>query len=197
VTTVLGIARQGMVVMAADSVTNVYDRPIRNGAKKIRRLHIGAIGTALLGIAGDGALGALAQAYLKVDGEPMEGQESQGWADALADALTQIAVEHGVVENGRLDGNCILGWNGRLWTICHSQAIPHEDGVAAVGTGEGPAIGALDVLLSQYVDGPPEVLVDAAKIAAEIGINRSVGSATPIQLELLAPQDIIPPASNN
>lgn len=55
-TTIAAVAAKGRVWMAADGCTNVYDRPIIDGAKKIRRLTTADRTELLLATCGDGAL---------------------------------------------------------------------------------------------------------------------------------------------
>lgn len=115
--------------------------------------------------------------------EDVPDSDPRSWAAAIARAITELAVEQGFTENGRMDGNLLLGWNGRLWTITHGQAIFHVDGVAALGSGEGPAIGAMDALLDCDCDRPADVVVTAVRIA----IERDKHSAGHVQLEVLPP----------
>ncbi len=60
------------------------------------------------------------------------------------------------------------------------MAIRHPDGVAAVGSGEGPAVGALDALTRCGV--PPE---RAVAEAAQIAVERDQWSRPPVQHEFL------------
>lgn len=168
--------------MAADSCTNVYDRPIPDGARKILRLAAGR-GQLLLGFAGAGGLPNVCAAQLEVPPPPDPGADLEVWAGAVAKAVTEIGVAAGLVEEGKLDANLLLGWRGRVWTLTHMQAIPHRDGVAAIGSGEGPAIGALDALLAtdQGYLGDGEMVARACAIAVE----RDRFSAGPIVVELL------------
>lgn len=191
VTTVVAVARDGYVAMAADTVTNVYDRPIIGAAQKIVRGKLPAGGEYLLGMSGDGALGGLLRAHLTIPDDP---GDPQVWAAAIARRVTEVSAEYGCQHEGRLDGNLILGMAGRLWTVCHMQAIPHADGVAAIGSGEGPAIGAVDALLPEYQAKAPtaptvEVLRKAVLTAAAIAIARDRYSELPITVETIGPEE--------
>ncbi|HEV2929372.1 MAG TPA: hypothetical protein VGW74_11825 [Propionibacteriaceae bacterium] len=180
-TTVAALARDGSVWMAADSAVNVYDRPIPNGCRKIRRLKVGD-GEILLGGAGESGILAIAGNLLTVDAEPDDDQDPQVWAEGIAVQATRLAVEHSLLDEGRMAASLILGWRGRLWTISHATAIPHEDGIAALGSGEGPAIGAMDALLAALPAlMPSEVLVRAVEVA----IRRDRHSEPPIWVEML------------
>lgn len=181
-TTVVAYGDGETVWMAADSATNVYGRPVVGGATKILRLDAGD-DEVLLGLAGAGGL-ATVMPRLKLPFSPDESDVPQAWANEVALAITALAVEHGLVEGGQLDGHMLLGWHGLLWTIIHAMAIPHPDGCAALGSGEGPAIGALDALRICDVD-PAE----AVRLAAEIACRRDRYSMPPIQVEVLTYRD--------
>lgn len=144
-TTVVAVARDGLVHMAADSATNVYDRPVL-GVVKIRTHEAKDSARMLLGYAGDGALPSVVAAHLIIDAAPRiedDDQKHQVWAEAVARAITELAIEHNLTEGGRLTSNVILGFHGRVWTLTHMQAIQHHDGLAALGSGEEPALGAV------------------------------------------------------
>jgi ATP-dependent protease HslVU (ClpYQ) peptidase subunit len=178
VTTIAAVARDGRVHMAADSLTNIYDRPVFDGARKIRRIPVGESSEALLAVCGDGGLADLATARLhpsRPDGD------LQAWAAGIAYEISGLAVEHGLIEQGRLDGSLLLGFDGSLWHITHGQAIPIPDGVAAAGSGEGPAMGALDVLLSRGED-----TGEAVRLAVEVACHRDKHSAGPIYTESIS-----------
>jgi ATP-dependent protease HslVU (ClpYQ) peptidase subunit len=148
-TTCVAVARDGRVA------TNVYDRLVV-GITKIWRHQSanvpGSHGAFLLGYAGDGALPAIVALGLTVkDVPPIDAADDQRdlWAAAMAHAITEQAIESHVTDSGgRLDGNLLLGHDGRVWTLTHMQAIPHRDGRAAVGSGEGLALGAVDAALA-------------------------------------------------
>lgn len=180
-TTVAALATGGAVYMAADSMTNVYDRPVPS-VTKVRRLPIGGGGECLIAVCGDGGLADMVTDLLSIDDAPASGADPQPWAAAVSRACTALAVEQGFTDGGRMDGTLLLGWNGRLWSMPHGQAIAHPDGVAALGSGEGPAIGAIDALMACDCDREPaDVVVTAVRIA----IERDKHSGGPVHLEVL------------
>lgn len=182
-TTVVAWATGGAVYMAADTCTNVYERPIIGGARKIRRIATGT-GEALLGFCGSGGLADEIAAHHRIEAEPAPDATEDNvhaWAHAIASAMSDIARDAGLTADGKLDGNVLLGWNGRLWTLTHHMAIPHPDGIAALGSGEGPAIGALDVL-AELGMAPAQ----AVRKAVLVGIHRDRYSEAPVQVEVLA-----------
>lgn len=186
-TTILALARNGQVLMAADSLTNVYERPIPGGIGKIVRLHAGDGQPLLLGCCGAGGLPGVIRAHLKVDATPADDQDPDQWAHAVAEAVTSVAAEAHLFDDGRLDGSIILGWGGRVWTLGTSRACAHRDGIAAVGSGEGPAIGALDALLANepLLTNGAEAGAALVTAAMSIAISRDKHSGGSIQLEYL------------
>ena len=184
-TTVLACARDGRVVMAADSMCNIYDRPVYSGADKIIRIRTGDEHEVLLGCSGASGIPAALRAHLTIVAVPKENEDADAWAYGVAEQVTRIASDVKLVDDGNLDGCAILGWGGRVWTIAHGVAVFHTDGVAAIGSGEGPAIGALDAFLrhaGHTLDGLTRQVTDAVRIA----IERDKHSGGNIQLELLA-----------
>jgi ATP-dependent protease HslVU (ClpYQ) peptidase subunit len=181
VTTVVGLAVDGMVFMAADSQVSLCERPMPGAVRKILRLPIDSGGEVLLGIAGDGALAGLARRFLKIATAPGSDEaDVVDFVERIAQGMSEVARDHGIVEEGRMAGLLLLGWGGRVWTLVHSQAIPHLDGVAAVGSGGDAALGAVDALRGFGVD-PWDAVVRAVTIA----IGRDINSAGPVRVEVL------------
>lgn len=185
-TTIAALAVDGRIVMGADTCTNVYDRPLAGAARKIRRIRGAWQGEILIAITGAGALADLLGDRLTFEKVPENDDDLQPWASGLARTCTDIARDAGLVDQGQMDGSVLLAAAGRLWTMSNHHAIPHLDGVAALGSGEGPAIGALDALRHTDRDLAGN-LAHIVRAAVEIGIDRDKHSAGPIQLEVLAP----------
>ncbi len=192
-TTVIGFARDGVVYMAADSQVSLCERPMPT-VNKILRLPVGTRGAELLlAVAGDGALASLARRFLKFEGEPDLRDENDlvDFTDQLAICMGELAREHGALDEGRMAGMLLLGFAGRLWTVLHSNVVPHPDGLAAVGSGGDAALGAMDAMLAMgRVEqvGPADCVVKAVLIA----IGRDVNSSAPVHVEVLHPA---PPAA--
>lgn len=181
-TTVAALTHGGAVWMAADSLVSVYDRPV-NSFRKIRRIPAGT-GEVLIGGSGAAGMASAITADLKIDAEPAPDQDPQLWAEAIAHAITSLAFDHHQTDDGRMDAHLILGWNGNVWTIGNGVAVHHPDGVAAAGSGEGPAIGAIDTLRAERADWPPHKVVE---YAVKVAISRDKHSAHPIHTEHLPP----------
>lgn len=185
-TTVAAVARAGWVWMAADSCNNVHDRPIVGSAQKITRKVIDGR-PVLFGVCGAGALAQLTARRLQLPHLPtfadwQTDAPLQAWAHDAASAVTDMARGHGITrDSGVIDGTLLMGFAGRLWTITDHQAIPQPDGIAAIGSGDELAIGALHALIDE---------VDAAwavRRALEIACAHDRYSDRPIQFERLEP----------
>ena len=185
-TTVAALAVRGTVWMAADTMTNVYDRPVPGAARKIMRLEAQGV-PLLVGISGNaGMTGRIRAAWNPDDvaAPPLgDGYRLQEWAEAVSTLLTQPVVDAGMTDaDGQMDGHFLLAAAGSIWTIFHHAAVPHADGRATVGSGEGVALGALDAVLGSVDD--PET---ALRYAVEIACVRDRWSGLPLQVEVLRP----------
>jgi hypothetical protein len=171
-TTVVGLATEDGVWMAADSGTNVYDRPV-GGAMKLLTLPLADEKTAVLGISGNAGMPAMVRRVWATDSNLPEADHLlDDWCAALATNLTVPMVEAGMTDpDGQLDGTFLLGLPATsndgptLWTLEHHMAIRMPDGRGAVGSGEGPAMGALDALL------------DASRLSPQFAVTRACGIA--------------------
>lgn len=188
-TTIAAIARDGDVHMAADSMANIWDRPVIGGVPKLIRRPAQGGGEVLFGCSGDAAISALIRYGLHLDAVPGPADDPQPFADTVAQAVTELARDTGLLENGRMSATVLMGWHGQLWTLTHGIAVRHPDGIAAVGSGEGPAMGAMYALLSPTVD-PARTVVAAARIA--ITLDRH--SDGPVVVAELTEWDSLPPA---
>ena len=184
-TIVAAVDDEGRVHLAADTLTNVYERPIVAGARKLIRVGFrdGTGGDAVIGCVGDGALPHVMRAQLHIPvgpgGDPAAVQD---WAHQVASDATALATAAGLMQDGRVAGTLLLAAAGRLWTMIHGAALLHPDGRAALGSGEGPAIGALDALIDLGLH-PGEAVVRACAH----GIHRDKHSGAPIQAEIVEP----------
>lgn len=167
-TTVVAFSFGEACVMAADSYTNVYDRPV-DGAQKVIQCTTTDGGYYLLGFASEGAGPSIIRRHLTIHEMPdlRDDDSRNGWANTTAQAITELYADHLLLEQGRMDANLLLGAAGYLWTITHMQAIPHLDGLGAIGSGEGPALGALYAYLNGGMD-PVEAVTEACRIGIQL-----------------------------
>lgn len=180
-------ADTGRVHIAGDSLTNVYERPIPGGVRKLARVPFGdgSSGGAVLAASGDTALNQIITHDLVIPAGPPGPSEAEleRWAHGVATECTRLAVAAGIVEDGKMEGAMLLCAAGTIWTIYHGAALRHPDGRAALGSGEGPAIGALDVILDQQF-----VSVEVAvQMACKAGIARDRHSGEPIEVATVEP----------
>lgn len=179
-TTVLGYAAGGWVFMGADSRTNIGDRTLDGAARKVMRLPC-AGGEVLVGVSGNAGMPGRIRAAWPQVAAPPDGDDVQEWAEEVAAALTQAMLDSAMTDgDGRMESEFLLAAAGRLWTVYHHAAIPHADGMAAVGTGGPLALAALDVLLEQGLE--PEA---AVRRAVDTAIRLDMWSGYPMQLEQL------------
>lgn len=147
--TVIAAATNGRTVwMATDSASIGDDGRIWH-VDKIHELSVGRTGTALIGTAGDHRLTqTLRHVSAPIDPDPRDATDCDGWAQSIAESITQIAVEAlpPITEDDGIAGYALLGYAGRLWIVTTDVADRIPDGFAAIGSGGGYAQGALDVL---------------------------------------------------
>lgn len=183
-TTVVGYAEGGSVWMAADSRTNVYDRPMNGAGRKIMRLVAGDQ-EVLVAISGNAGMpGVIRRAWTGELPAPPDDPGVQAWAEDVSAVLTRAMLDTAMVDmaDGHMDGHFLLGAAGQIWTVHHFAAIPHVNGRAAIGSGESAAMAALGVLLDAG-----EVPLAAVSRAAEAAIALDMWSGLPLQVEVLEP----------
>lgn len=165
-TTVAALIHNGTVYMAADSQTNIYDRPVYTAQKIIRRTSGGV--PLLLGVAGDGAMGGL----LTYDWTPPYAASDgglRGWLHEVATSITALCIERNVgLDNGRLHSSVLIGYRGELHHLTHGQAIDPGMNCAAIGRGEEPAMATMLALRDHTNLDPDAILAAAIGYAARL-----------------------------
>ena len=175
-TTVAALIRDGVVHMAADSQTNIYDRPVY-GAQKIVRLTAGGE-SLLLGVAGDGAMSDL----LTHDWTPPEvpADDLGPWLHDVAFTITDLCMQRNVgIDDGRLTSSVLIGYRGQLWHLTHHQVIAPGMNCAAIGRGEEPAMATMLALQEHTALSPDTILTQAIGYAARL----TNGTGGPIRYE--------------
>lgn len=171
------------VYFAADTLNNVYQRPVPRAARKLRRLRAGDEDV-LAAFAGHGGLPTVLAANSELlPAVPRDREQSpHDWAHSVAYTITEEAHRLGITNSdGQIDASILLGWNGHVWTLTDYQAIPHRDGVGAIGCGEEIAIGALEVLRTSTDLHP----LDQVRRAVEIACKYDRYCGEPIDTEAL------------
>lgn len=137
-------------------------------------------GSVLLGFCGAGALVDIAAAELNLDAAPAPGDDPHPWAVCMGQAITGLARDHGLLEDGHLNGNVLIGWGGNVWSVYTEGAHLHTDGIAAIGTGAALALGALHAMTTwPRIVGECEALEDAVAMAVTIASGLDLYSGGP------------------
>lgn len=161
----------GVVYLAADSAS-CGGHDIIRPAGKINRLPCGD-SYALFAASGYSAFRALVKAHLKLSDAPGP-TDMDEWAQATAEAITAIGLEHGLGTNGMLDDNDgLLAYGSGLWHVSHHLAIP-IDTYTAIGSGSACAIGAMWASCKTL---PP---ADVARAGVAAAIDHMDGIVVPI-----------------
>ncbi len=158
-TTVLSVRRNGVVCFAADGQVSLGDTVVKRGARKLQRLHRGAV---LAGFAGSTADAfALAERF-------------EGKLEAHGGLLRRAAVE--LAKDWRTDRSMrrleallvVADVNETLMISGTGDVIEPDDGIAAIGSGGSYALAAARALLAKTELSAREIAETALGIAAEI-----------------------------
>lgn len=163
-TVIVGLVAEGVAWLGADSC-GVDDNGRRRPGGKLLRLPVGD-GCALLAHAGEGALKLVVRHGLTTEA-PEDAGSLDGWAQALAVASAELALDHKppiTDGDGGVAGHSLLAYSGRLWHLAQGCAESAAGPVAAIGSGSDYALGALTVLLHQGL--APGALLHTALAAA-------------------------------
>jgi ATP-dependent protease HslVU (ClpYQ) peptidase subunit len=144
-TCIVGIAKDGVVTLGADSAgTAGYDRKIRKDRKVFTNGHL------IFGFTSSFRMGQLLQ-YSLTPPPINEGQEQYEYAvkaliPAIRDTLRAGGYTH--TDNGREEGGVFLvGFRGRLFYIGSDfQVGENTQGIESVGCGDAYALGAMHAL---------------------------------------------------
>lgn len=180
-TVIAAVARDGHVVMAADTATNYVGTRI-DGAAKVRRVDLWGE-PVLLAASGNGALLAVIARELPAS-DPINGS-GQEWADEVASSISEILAAQAppLLEDSSIDGALLLGWRGRLCYVFTHMATFVPDGIAAMGAGTDLALGVLNAALSRGAD-PEEAAREAVMLACRHAEGCGVGVAGPLVVHL-------------
>lgn len=152
-TVLVGLARNGRVTIGADTANTIANSHVF-GTRKVAKVYTGHENDyCLVAVSGNGALLPLATG-LDI-GWSRTSNRTQANNDAdfgqhVATLLTQAAfhAEPRLIiqyadKGEQIDGNVMLGYRGRLWTLLTNQAHEHTDGIATLGVGRELALGYL------------------------------------------------------
>ena len=146
-TCIVAIPHDGKVTFASDSAAIDDADIVFSSAPKVVTVDVG-LETAAIAMAGDSALLPMLRWDIEWPPPPAFDDHDAGdrWAQAIANVLTEAAVEANIVDKKRkIDGTVLLAFRGRLWALEHMYADP-IDTTIAIGSGAPFAFGALAVL---------------------------------------------------
>lgn len=146
-TVLVGLARNGRVTIGADTANTIANSHVY-GTRKAGKLRAnGALrDQSLVAVTGNGALLPLAMSLDTTDYVGGDADFGQYVAEKLTAAAfraePRLIIQY-PDKGEQIDGNVMLGYRGRLWTLLTNQAHEHTDGIATLGVGRELALGYL------------------------------------------------------
>jgi ATP-dependent HslUV protease subunit HslV len=160
-TTVLCVRHAGRVAMAADGQVTLGQTVMKQGARKIRRLHRDTI---LAGIAGSAADGFALFTRFEAKLEEHAGNLERAAVELARDWRTDRVLR-------RLEALMLVASAQRSFLLSGTgDLIEPDDGVVAVGSGGPCAMAAARALARRTPLGAREIAEEALRIAAGIDI---------------------------
>jgi ATP-dependent HslUV protease subunit HslV len=171
-TTVIGIRRNGMSVLAGDGQVTMNDAVIKENARKIRRLYKDQI---LAGFAG-----SVADAFALFEKFEAKLEEYRG---NLLRSAVELAKEWRTDKYlRRLEAMLIVATKEQLLIISGNGDVIEPDGdVIAIGSGGNYALAAARALILHTNMTADQIATEALKVAAGICIHTNLN----IQMEIL------------
>ncbi len=166
-TTIVAVKHNGKVAVAGDGQVTVENQIMKQGAKKVRRMHEGKV---LAGIAG-----SVADAQTLSDKFEAKLDESHG---NILRAVREFAKEWRTDRIlRRLEALMIVADQEHLLVLSGSgEVIEPDDGVAGIGSGGGFALAAARALVRHSQLPVEKIVEEALRIAASICVytNESI-----------------------
>lgn len=166
-TTIVAVKHNGKVAVAGDGQVTIENQIMKQGAKKVRRMHEGKV---LAGIAG-----SVADAQTLSDKFEAKLDESHG---NILRAVREFAKEWRTDRIlRRLEALMIVADQEHLLVLSGSgEVIEPDDGVAGIGSGGGFALAAARALVRHSQLPVEKIVEEALRIAASICVytNESI-----------------------
>lgn len=160
-TTVLAVAKDGVIAMAADGQVTVGNTVMKLSAEKVRTI---AKGRAIVGFAGGAADALTLLERLEAKFESYPGNVRRAAVELARDWRTDRMLR-------KLEALILIGdVNGLLVVSGNGDVIEPDDGIAAIGSGGSFALSAARALARHTEMSPAEIATEGLKIAAEICI---------------------------
>jgi ATP-dependent HslUV protease subunit HslV len=160
-TTVVAVAREGQLAMAADGQVTVGEMVMKRGAEKVRRI---AKGRALVGFAGGAADALTLMERLEAKLESYPGNIKRAAVELARDWRMDRALR-------RLEAMMLVGDVETLLIVSgNGDVIEPDDGIVAIGSGGAYALAAARSLSRHSSLSPEEIAREALQVASEICI---------------------------
>lgn len=157
-TTILAVLRNGRLALAGDGQVTLGDTVVKSGARKVRRLHDGAV---LVGFAG-----STADAFALFEKFEAKLSEFQG---SLARAAVELAKDWRTDRVLRRLEAMLLAANAEsiLLISGNGDVVEPDEPLAAIGSGGPMALAAARALLAHTNLDAPTIAEQALRIAAQ------------------------------
>lgn len=160
-TTILCVRHKGKVALAGDGQVTIGDMVVKQGARKIRRLHNDRV---LAGFAGSAADGMALFSKFEAKLDEFRGNLRRASVELAKEWRTDRILR-------RLEALLIVADAQNSYLISGSgDLIEPDDGILAIGSGGSFALAAARALLVYSDLSAKEICVEAMKIAADICI---------------------------
>lgn len=160
-TTIICVRHKGKVALAGDGQVTIGDIVVKQGARKIRRLHNDKV---LAGFAGSAADGMALFTKFEAKLDEFRGNLRRASVELAKEWRTDRILR-------RLEALLIVADEENSYLISGSgDLIEPDDGILAIGSGGAYALAAARALMAYSDLGAKEVAVESMKIAAAICI---------------------------
>ena len=160
-TTVICVAREGRVAMAADGQVTFGQTVLKHGARKVRKLYRDQV---LAGFAGGVADAFALFTRFEAKLEEFNGNLERAAVELVKEWRTDRALR-------RLEAMLIVADNDHGFMLSgNGELIEPDDGILAIGSGGPYAQAAARALLRETVLTPKDIVTKALTIAGEICI---------------------------
>lgn len=160
-TTVVAVARDGQLAMAADGQVTVGEMVMKRAAEKVRRI---AKGRALVGFAGGAADALTLMERLEAKLESYPGNIKRAAVELARDWRMDRALR-------RLEAMMLVGDLETLLIVSgNGDVIEPDDGIVAIGSGGAYALAAARSLSRHSSLSPEEIARESLQVASEICI---------------------------
>lgn len=186
-TVIAAIATPTHVVMGSDIMADYGGAVILKASSKVFALKASDGERVLIGAAGNIGLGPLVRQGVVIEStpDPSDVDATDEWASTIATAISGVCADATppmtVTTDGAasgLDGMLLMAWRQHLWYVTTHAAFRAESGVAAVGSGDEAARGAMHAALD-YGASAEDAVNSGIRWASEINSGCRIDARGP------------------